>query len=324
MAGRRPLPPAETVGEEIGKHLTPQAAAEEAAGHAIDQAILDQGATMVRTGRIQAYQFVSKLGRVAAVREFQTIRDSGGYKGVAYRDKEGNLRHTVDLDEYCEVFLGRSYKSLYEDAKNLNVLGEELYEGALSLGLTSRDFRDIRRLPPTEQELVKEAIEAKSREQVIEIMESLVAKHAKEKETLAKQITSLSADLEASRKIAAKRAEEKHALEEQLHRKETLPDDELNEAQFHELERAASGVAAEMLRLRKVMNEITARNEVPEHLRAHMSNMLSYCVQQLLKIRDDFTLPVNIEEEVFPSWLEQIDPEAHARMGRKKAEEQQH
>lgn len=218
MSGRKQLPPAEKIGNDLGP-LTPEAAAQEAAVHHLDKTLLDQSEALVRSGRIQAYQFFQKLGRVAAIKEFHRLREVGGYKGLAYRDANGDTRHVVDLDEFCEVFLGRSYNSLYEDAQNLNSLGDELYDRALTLGLTTRDFREIRRLPSSDQDLVKEAIQAKSREAVIEIMETVVAKHSKETAQFDKTIKGLQADVEATRKVAAKKDAKLNDLEAKLHKR---------------------------------------------------------------------------------------------------------
>lgn len=243
MSGRKQLPPAEKIGNDLGS-LTPEAAAQEAAVHHLDKALLDQSEALVRSGRIQAFQFLHKLGRVAAAKEFQQIRDSGAHKGVAYRGKDGNIQHTVDLYDFCEVFLGRSYNAVAEDAQNLNSLGEELYDRALTLGLTTRDFREIRRLPSSDQDLVKEAIQAKSREAVIEIMETVVAKHAKEVAQLDKTINGLQADVEATRKVAAKKDAKLNDLEAKLHKRLNDLPEILQEMRADCTEASGQGISA--------------------------------------------------------------------------------
>ncbi len=167
----------------------------------------------------------AKLGRVVAAKEFEKVRESKSYKGLPYKDKDGNTRRVVDLEEFCEVFLGRTYNSVLEDSQNLAALGDEMYEQALLLDLTTRNFRDIRALPQDDQALVKEAIAAKNREVILEILETAIAKHAKEKRTLEKEIKSLQGDLDAQRNVTAKKNQKLDELEALLHRRQAdLPE----------------------------------------------------------------------------------------------------
>lgn len=222
--GRKALSPAEKIGPELGR-LTHQAAADEAAGKALDVAALEQANLLVSAGRMQTYQFMQKLTRVAAAKEFMRIRESKDYKGLPYRDKNGNLRRVADLEEFCEAFLGRSYRVVAEDAQNLHELGDEMYEHALALDLTTRNFREIRALPQDDQALVKEAIAAKNRETIIEILEAAVAKHAKERRAMQKEITGLKGDLDAQQRVTAKKNQKVDELEALLHRRQAdLPE----------------------------------------------------------------------------------------------------
>ena len=195
--GRKALSPAEKFGPELGR-LTHEAAADEAAGKALDIAALSQAGLLVGAGRIQTATMFAKLGRVVAAKEFIRIRESKDYKGLPYKDEAGNLRRVVDLEEFCEAFLGRSYQSCVEDAHNLNSLGDEMYEQALVLGLTTRNFRAMRSLTQDDQALVKEAVAAKNRETIIEILESVISKHAKEKRAFEKEIKAAQGDLDAA------------------------------------------------------------------------------------------------------------------------------
>lgn len=228
--GRKKLSPAEKIGPELGR-LTHEAAADEAAGKALDVAALGQSNILVSAGRMQTYQFMQKLSRVGLAKEFEKIRDSKEYKGLPYKDKDGKVRRVVDLHEFCEVFLGRSYQRIAEDCQNLTVLGDELYEHALGLGLTTRNFREIRLLPQDDQALVKEAIAAKNRETIIEILESAISKHAKERRAMQKEITGLKGDLDAQQRVTAKKNQELDELEGLLHHRQAdLP------AQIQELQ----------------------------------------------------------------------------------------
>lgn len=239
--GRKALSPAEKIGPELGR-LTHEAAADEAAGKALDVAALAQASLLVGAGRIQTATMFSKLGRVAAAKEFMRIRESKDYKGLPYKDKDGNLRRVADLEEFCEAYLGRSYRAVAEDAQNLHELGDEMYENAVVLGLTTRNFREIRSLPQDDQALVKEAIAAKNRETIIEILESAISAHAKEKRAMQKEITGLKGDLDAQQRVTAKKNQKLDELEGLLHRRQAdLP------AQLQELQIDCARASAEAI-----------------------------------------------------------------------------
>lgn len=244
MSGRKQLPPAEKIGPDFVNQTPSDLAAQEAAGKALDMALLDGSGALVQAGRIQVFGFLKNLSHVASIKEFERLRETKAYKGLPYRDKDGDLRHVVDIYEFCEIFLGRSYNSVAEDAKNLHALGDDLYERAVALGLTTRDFRDVRRLPSSDQDLVKEAIQAKSREAVIEIMETVVAKHSKEIAQRDKTISSLQADVEATRKVAAKKDVKLNDLEAKLHKRLNDLPEILQEMRADCTEASGQGISA--------------------------------------------------------------------------------
>jgi hypothetical protein len=308
--GRKPNPPAEQIGESLGQ-MTPEAVAEEAVIVNADQMVLDYSEVLVRVGRMQTADMNQKLNHVIAAKEFVAIRDSKKYKGLAYRDKEGKQRHVIDLEEFCEVFIGRSYPSVMEDVRNMNALGDELYERALTLGLTTRNFRDIRGLQQDDQELVKEAIATKSREAVIEVMESLVVKHSKEIKKKDKAIAELQGDLDAARQITAKKDEKINDLHTQIHRRETLPELELTEKQLQELAVEAKLVVAGMSRFSTRLHDVFQREEPPQVLIDHAMNMLTFMAQEILAIQSRFTLPIKLEQEMDPDYITKLVKQSH-------------
>lgn len=301
--GRNKLPPAEKIGPKLGR-LTEQAAADEAVVQGATEQLLEQSETLVRVGRIQTYDLYQKLSRVGAAKEFERVRESKSYKGLPYLDADGKVRHVGHLDEFCEIFLGRSYQRIAEDLQNLTLLGDELYEQALMLGLTTRDFRDIRRLPPSDQALVKEAINAQSRDAVIEIMESLIAKHAGEKEQLQKQVKNLEADLEAQRQVSSKRNEKIDQLEAQLERRAKLPAEELFEDLLADLNREVLNAGGAIYGIEKVIHDIVDRDErTPDHVLAACNDALVQLVKRVYQIATNQFLPLDLTElrnELYP------------------------
>lgn len=308
--GRKPLKPAEQTGETLGL-ITQEAFAEEAAIVALEQQLLNHSEVLVRAGRIQMADFNQKVNRVAAVNEFEAIRESKKFKGLAYRDKDGKQRHVIDLDEFCEVFLGRSYPSLAEDSRNKKMLGGELYDRALTLGLTTRNFREIRSLPQDDQALVKEAIAAKSRETVIEILESVIVNHGKEKHALEKQIKNLEGDLDAQRQITAKKDEKLNELDAALHRRQSLPADDWIREAVQELTHAGLNARSQYLAVEVLIGEIQEREDVPEHVHAACAHVLVLGVKAIYEIAQRRLMQLDqelIAEEIFPQWMRNREP----------------
>lgn len=303
--GRKPLPPAEQIGEKLGP-MTPEARAELADASTLDMAAIEQSGVLVSAGRMQTYQFLQKLSHVGLAKEFEKVRESKEYKGLPYRDSDGKVRRVVDLHEFCEVFLGRSYQRIAEDCQNLNLLGDELYEHALGLGLTTRNFREIRSLPQDDQQLVKEAIAAKSREAVIEILEDVVKRHDKEKKKLLKQIGDVSDNLEAQRKVTARKDEKLNEYARERERRKKLPELELTEVQLGEMAFEATQVIGSMSLFRDKLSEVMQRDEVPQVLLDHACNMLTFMAQEILAIQSQFAMPIKLEQEMDPHYITKL------------------
>ena len=90
-------------------------------------------------GQIDGLEFTRRVVDVAIAQIFENLRNSGKYKGLPYKDADGNTRRVVTLEEFCEVKLGKSYNRCGELARNLRLLGPELYEQSERLGLRNID-----------------------------------------------------------------------------------------------------------------------------------------------------------------------------------------
>ncbi|NDV21033.1 hypothetical protein GO013_16620, partial [Pseudodesulfovibrio sp. JC047] len=148
---------------------------------AVDQAVMDAEAAFKGLGRIEAAAFFSTVGDIVVAQTFQNIKKTKTYKNIPYIDASGNIRHVETLDEFCKVKLGKSYTRCYELSQNLHTLGPDLYESAEKIGFRAKDYRALKALPEDEQAIVKQALEAESKDEVLNVLTDLTERHNAER-----------------------------------------------------------------------------------------------------------------------------------------------
>ena len=135
-------------------------------------------------GRLEALDFVAVTANTAMLAIYENVKKSKAWRHLR-NPEDGRNGHFESLEEFCEIKLGKSYKRLRTLAAQKNLLGQEAYEQAERLGLRDVDYNAIKALPAPDQELVRRAVEeAQSRDEVLDLLQELVVRHAKEKEHL--------------------------------------------------------------------------------------------------------------------------------------------
>jgi hypothetical protein len=168
-----------------------------------DEFAMDSYDVLRQVGQIQGLEFTRRVVDVATAQIFDNIKKGKKYAGLPYKDEQGNTRHVGDLEQFCRVFLGKSYNRCLELAQNLHLLGPELYEQAEHIGFRARDYQALKALPPEDQEIVKQAIESDSKDTVIELLQDMAVKHKAEKEALTKKLEDTQHDYDALSKVEA-------------------------------------------------------------------------------------------------------------------------
>jgi hypothetical protein len=181
-------------------------------------AVMDSFDVAKSLGRIEAANFFTTVGDKLIAETALNIRDSKKYKGLPYKDENGNLRQVVDFPEFCKVFLGKSYTRTMELISNHNLLGADLYEQAERLGFRQRDYNALKALPADDRAIIAEAIEAEDLDKALDLMQQMAAKHHREKETTSKQLDELTKSVEAKDSVIKGKSEELDKKNEQLAR----------------------------------------------------------------------------------------------------------
>lgn len=168
-----------------------------------------------KLGQLEAFEFTRQIVDVATAQIFEELKNTKGYIGLPYKDTDGNTRQIGTFAEFCEVKLGKSYNRCLELAQNLRTLGPELYEQSEKLGLRNVDYKALRSLPGEDQALIKQAIEeTKSREEVLDLLQEMAARHHNEKESLTQQLQAKDDVLLGKQKLVEHQADQIDALSE--------------------------------------------------------------------------------------------------------------
>jgi len=161
-----------------------------------DVALLPESAN-VSTLFVDAVDLGKQIGRMETAALFGNISDK--IRLVAYeKAKESRSyikiinpetgNHFQNIDEFCKAHLGRSARRLEQLLANRKTVGDEIYEQSEQLGLRQKDYNAINALPSDDKALIQEAIaETTSREEVINLLQEMAARHYKEKESLSQQ-----------------------------------------------------------------------------------------------------------------------------------------
>ncbi|MDG6359140.1 hypothetical protein [Glaesserella parasuis] len=170
-------------------------------------------------GMLKAFNFVGKLLTVGSLKILADIKETKKYKGlVTYVD--GKLLTVGSWEQYVTA-CGLGVKKVDEDLRNLTVFGEDFLETSQRLGLGYREMRKLRQLPSDARAEIIDAdySDATDKEELIEKIEDLTAKHAKEKAELEAKLKRKSDDYDAQAKVLANKNAQIDRLDTELAKK---------------------------------------------------------------------------------------------------------
>lgn len=273
------------------------------------QAVLDAEEIHKATGQIEAFEFLRSVADVATAQVFERIKAGKKYKGLPYIDAEGNPRHVATLEEFCEVKLGRSYRRVKELADNLHVLGPALYESAESIGFKSRDYAALKALPPDEQEAVKQALASETKEQVLDVLQDLAARHQSERAATKKQAEDMKADLDARDKLLADKTERLDKVSMDLEKLKSLPPNKREVLRLEQEQEAAKKLTVAVIEAQAAVNAFLAQlaaikdAEVSVYTKDHADQTASWFCQQVQLALQENGIQADMAEIVLPEWM---------------------
>jgi len=138
-------------------------------------------------GMLKALEFSETVSARAKVEVFLNLGKSKAYKAIFVTDDAGNRKRISDLDEFCERFIGKSARRMRQQAASYHLLGGDLFEASQRIGFRQQDYDTLKALPADDQEIIKQAMQAEDRAQVIDLIQEMAVRHASEKAALKTQ-----------------------------------------------------------------------------------------------------------------------------------------
>jgi len=278
-------------------------------GALADTALLAYGDTFKALGRIEGLDFLRRVGDIAIAQTFIEVRESKKYKGLPYKDAGGNLRHVEDFDEFCREFFGKSYTRCYELSKNLHILGPDLYEAAERIGFKARDYAALKALPQDEQDVVKQALAAESKDQVLDILQDLAARHQSEREAAKKQAEDLKADLDARDKLLTDKSEKLDKVSLDLEKLRSLPPNKRARLQLEQEQAASERINAACVKAEGEVNlflaevaDVLALDELSVTTTGHAMGAVRFLCESLVDFLQTHNIDVDFAGMARPEW----------------------
>lgn len=166
------------------------------------QAQYNQGRDLVNQmlGQAQMANAFSQFSRTVSASKLEVVKKNKLYQQLGgMRAPNGSeLRGT--WEEFCGL-LGISVDKADLDISNVQAFGEEALEQMQRIGIGYRDLRQYRRLGQDERLALIEAAKAGDKDDLLDLAESLISKHTKEKEALTKVNEELAANAAAADRV---------------------------------------------------------------------------------------------------------------------------
>lgn len=265
-------------------------------------------------GQIESAQFSARVQEKVIVDVFLKLKKNKAYRAIKYRDDTGNLRSCADLEEFCKQFLGASYRKVKELADNYHLVGPDLFEQASKLGFRREDYHTLKALPADDQEAIRAAMQTDDRDQILDLMQELAARHASEKAALKAEAAEATATAEARDQVVKAKESKITTLEEAnyklKHRIQKMTPDEVGQQLRDEVGQFAFAAEAEILgNLRAGFQALADHGE--QNNCTH-ENYMSGCLAQiegaLLTVRSEFGVKATPDADPVPDWVSDTRP----------------
>ena len=260
-------------------------------------------------GMVKMSDFTRKLVTVSHIKVLAEFKETKKYKGLDIQDTKGNWLHVTKWEDFCNA-LGYSREKIDMDILNLSAFGEDFLETSQRLGLGYREMRKLRQLPEEARAEIVEAdySEATDKEDLIEKIEDLTAKHAKEKEALQAQLKRKSDDYEAQAKMIAAKNDRINHLDLELAKKTKAIETQTPEQRGEALREEAAAISykAEAVLRGQVFQAFEALTTHTESTgidhKQFMSGVLAEYQLILSELKERFGLDDTPSGEALPEW----------------------
>lgn len=153
-------------------------------------------------GQAQMASAFEQFSRTVRTSKLAHIKENKLYRAL----RGQKIPHGAEIlegtwEEFCGL-LGSSVDQIDRDIANLKVFGEEALESMSRMGIGYRELRQYRRLPEDEKLALIEVAKTGDKDSFLDLAETIIAKHAHEKEALEKRADEAQANYEAQLKVS--------------------------------------------------------------------------------------------------------------------------
>ncbi|HDY7906120.1 MarR family transcriptional regulator [Vibrio vulnificus] len=264
---------------------------------------VDLGALL---GRAQMAERLSKITDAVSLSALKEIKESKKYKalkGITFSKSSTVGSNLVVLkgtwEEFCEIF-GSSKSTVDERLKNLDVFGEQALESMSAIGMTTRDLRRLRQLP--QEDLITivegEVVKVQDRDEALEIIEELSAKHRQEKQALQSEVTKLAQEKQSNERLLADKDKKINDLSKKLDTplspaQVRQKEEELNSKLLDQLNVATLAVDSGLARLFDAIQTVHD-NPHPTDIDVACENSLFHILERFLALSADMGISAHV------------------------------
>lgn len=237
-------------------------------------------------GQAQMADAISKFSRTVRLSKLAFVKENKLYKALAGKQAPDGSALTGSWEEFCQL-LGYSKDKVDTDLQNLREFGEEALESMNRMGIGYREMRQYRRLPEDEKTALIEAAKTGDKETFLDLAEEVIAKHAKEKDALTKQLEEAKADIETKDAVAKDNYTRINQLQEKVVLLQKLPADEHVKKLCSEIAAQQTGIDEEIR-----TNFYNALQKLVDHSGDNHQSFINAQIQMLQDavkvLRDEF------------------------------------
>lgn len=272
-------------------------------------------------GRIQATQAIGSMLEALSLSQLQAIKEQKAYKQLQGQTKaiNGTAYDLGTWEGFCQG-VGSSRRAVDEKLQSLQLLGETALENAQNLGMTTRELRKLRKLDPSDQNVIIGELEASigDKDAIVELIENMSAKHVKDKAELQEKLDEQTAERQADSKVIEAKNAKIDELERQIIKQETAEPMQKALAFAQMIGEIETGVGAEIGKLEKIFAEIEQANNadrLPERLRINQGSALVAIKQWCDSLIDRYALGDISETDDGLDWVAEAEKAISEQQG---------
>ena len=243
-------------------------------------------------GQLEMATFFGNISDAAVLAAYENIKKSKAWSIL--RGADG--KPFPSLDAFCQAKLGYTERRMRQVIGNRTVIGQEAFEQAERIGLRQVDYNAIKALPAPDQELVRRAVEeSQSRDEVLDLLQELAARHGQEKQALTARAEEAEAEKTAVEQLLAEKNKALDKAKAAARRIANAPAEEQIAAELQELatrfHTALAYVRGDLrLGFQKLFDREAAGEAEPGSHRQVMAGYVKEIEHEIAVLKSDFFL----------------------------------